>query len=438
MNTIRTKLTALLVGSVLGVLIVATGLSLLILTPPDFGRMDDAAAVQLGMLIDLAERTRDPVNEGPYGRISSAPAGGHRVEPATEGINAALGRRGRALKIVVTEPPEVGWPTISAQLADGRWLIVPLAVPMPNPGNTWGLIGWILLVALGVTGVMVFAVRRLTEPLALLQRTADAITPCSDVDPLPEKGPAEVRAAARAINQLATRLRQVMESRMRLVAAAGHDLRTPMTRMRLRAEFLAEEERTAFIDDLDELDRIADSAIRLVREEVEDGGGEVLRLDLMVADTAAELREIGCAVTLAQTCPAVIRARPEALRRAMRNLFINAATHGREATVSIVTGVGRVQVLIEDAGPGIPEELLPRVFEPFFRVDPARGAPTPGAGLGLAIAEQIVTRNGGTLKLENMPVGLRQVLEFPVVTLGEGCPKEDNPRKVLRWCVFPG
>ncbi|MFD2031815.1 HAMP domain-containing protein [Ancylobacter dichloromethanicus] len=199
--------------------------------------MDDAAAVQLGMLIDLAERTQEAVNEGPYGRISSAPAGGPRVEPATEGINAALGRRGRALQIVVTEPPDVGWPTISARLSDGRWLIVPLAVPKPRPEDSWGLIGWILLVALGVTLVMIFAVRRLTEPLALLQRTADAITPCSDVDPVPEKGPAEVRAAARAINQLATRLRQVMESRMRLVAAAGHDLRTPMTRMRLRAEF---------------------------------------------------------------------------------------------------------------------------------------------------------------------------------------------------------
>ncbi|WP_018389706.1 ATP-binding protein [Ancylobacter sp. FA202] len=423
MNTIRTKLTALLVGCVLGVLVVATGLSFLMLTPPDFGRADDAAAVQLGLLVDLAERTQDAVEEGPYGRIAGAPAGGRSVEPITGSINGALARRGRALHVLITVPPDLDWPVISAPLSDGRWLIVPMSLPMPSPNNAWPLVGWILLVALGVTLVMVVAVRRMTEPLALLQRTADAITPCSDVDPVPEKGPAEVRAAARAINQLATRLRQVMESRMRLVAAAGHDLRTPMTRMRLRAEFLAEEERTAFIDDLDELDRIADSAIRLVREEVEDGGGEPLRLDAMVADTAAELREIGYAVTLGQTCPALIRARPEALRRAMRNLFINAATHGREATVLMGSSVGRVQVLIEDAGPGIPEELLPRVFEPFFRVDPARGAPTPGAGLGLAIAEQIVTRNGGTLKLENMAIGLRQVLEFPMVTLGEDLPE---------------
>lgn len=420
MNTIRTKLTALLVGSVLGVLVVATGLSVLMLTPPDFSRVDNAAAVQLGMLVDLAERTRDSLDEGPYGRIARAPADGHPVEPITGSINAALAQRGRALHVIVTEPPGLGWPVISAPLSDGRWLLVPMALPLPGPDNAWALVGWILLVALGVTLVMVFAVRRLTEPLALLQRTADAITPSSEVEPVPEKGPAEVRAAARAINQLATRLRQVMESRMRLVAAAGHDLRTPMTRMRLRAEFLPREDRTAFIDDLDELDRIADSAIRLVREEVESDSGEFLRLDAMVADTTAELREIGYGVNLTQTCSATIAARPEALRRALRNLFINAATHGRQATVRMAAAGGKVQVLVEDVGPGIPEELLPRVFEPFFRVDPARGASTPGAGLGLAIAEQIVTRNGGTLRLENMPVGLRQMLEFPVVTQGEG------------------
>ncbi|WP_428029103.1 ATP-binding protein [Ancylobacter sp.] len=420
MNTIRTKLTGLLVGSVLGVLVVATGLSVLMLTPPDFGRADDAAAVQLGMLVDLAGRTQEPLDEGSYGRIARAPAGGPAVEPMTASINEALTRRGRALHVAITEPPELDWPVISAPLSDGRWLIVPMALPRPGPNNAWALVGWVLLVALGVTLVMVFAVRRLTEPLALLQRTADAITPCSEVEPVPEKGPAEVRAAARAINQLAARLRQVMESRMRLVAAAGHDLRTPMTRMRLRAEFLSEDDRAAFIDDLDELDRIADSAIRLVREEVEDGSGEPVRLDAMVADTVAELHEIGYAVTLAQTSPGVIRGRPEALRRALRNLFINAATHGRQAMVRMGEADGRLQVLVEDTGPGIPEELLPRVFEPFFRVDPARGAPTPGAGLGLAIAEQIVTRNGGTLHLENMALGLRQVLEFPMMTLGEG------------------
>ncbi|WP_425106251.1 ATP-binding protein [Ancylobacter sp.] len=413
MKSMRAKLTALLVGSVLGVLLLATGLSMLLLKQPDFARVDQAAATQISMLVDLAARSQGPLEEGLYGRIADAPAGGPQIQPATDAINGVLMRRGHTLRVTVSEPVDFDWPVVSAPLADGRWVIMPLGIPMPGPQRGWGLVGWILLVALGVTLVMVFAVRRFTEPLALLQRTADAITPCSGLDPVAEKGPAEVRAAARAINQLATRLHQVMESRMRLVAAAGHDLRTPMTRMRLRAEFLGEEERAAFIDDLDELDGIADSAIRLVREEVEDGRGETLSLDAMVADTVAELRAIGYAVSLERASPVTIQARPEALRRALRNLFINAATHGRQARVRVEAAEGLGRVVIEDVGPGIPEELLPHVFEPFFRVDPARGA--PGAGLGLAIAEQIVTRSGGSLILENMAVGLRQRVDFPAI-----------------------
>lgn len=413
MKSMRAKLTALLVGSVLGVLLLATGLSMLLLKQPDFARVDQAAATQISMLVDLAARTQGPLEEGLYSRIADAPAGGPQIQPATDAINGVLMRRGHTLRVTVSEPVDFDWPVVSAPLADGRWVIMPLGIPMPGPQRGWGLVGWILLVALGVTLVMVFAVRRFTEPLALLQRTADAITPSSGLHPVAEKGPAEVRAAARAINQLATRLHQVMESRMRLVAAAGHDLRTPMTRMRLRAEFLGEEERAAFIDDLDELDGIADSAIRLVREEVEDGRGETLSLDAMVADTVAELRAIGYAVSLERASPVTIQARPEALRRALRNLFINAATHGRQARVRVEAAEGLGRVVIEDVGPGIPEELLPHVFEPFFRVDPARGA--PGAGLGLAIAEQIVTRSGGSLILENIAVGLRQRVDFPAI-----------------------
>lgn len=415
MNTIRTKLTVLLVGSVLGVLVVATGLSFLMLTPPDFSKIDDATAVQLEMLIDLAESNHEALVDNPYGKIAKEPAGGQVVDQAFRGINEALRRRGRTQRVTITEPPDMPWPIISAPLSDGRWLIVPMAIMPPGKDGAWALVGWLVLVALGTTLVMVFAVRRLTEPLALLRRTAAAIDPCGELKPLPERGPTEVRAAARAINLLSLRLGQAMESRMRLVAAAGHDLRTPMTRMRLRAEFLSDDDRADFINDLDELDRIADSAIRLVREEVEGGAGETIRLDGMVADTVTELRDIGFAADLAAAVPVSIRVRPEALRRALRNLIINAATHGRKATVRVSAEAGRARVLIEDCGPGIPEELLPRVFEPFFRVDPARGAPTPGAGLGLAIAQQIVTRNGGALVLQNMAHGLLQVLEFPVV-----------------------
>jgi signal transduction histidine kinase len=272
-----------------------------------------------------------------------------------------------------------------------------------------------LIFALGTTVVMVVAVRRLTEPLALLERTVAAIGPDGELAPLPEQGPKEVRAAARAVNLLSSRLKTAMESRIRLVAAAGHDLRTPMTRMRLRADFLDDHERDTWIADLDELDRIADSAIRLVREEVEDSSRTPIRLDHLVRDVTDEISEIGMKAALASHSPVTVLCRPLSLKRAIRNLVINAATHGREATVRVASEGGRAVVVIEDRGPGIPEELLARVFEPFFRVEAARGAPIPGAGLGLAIAHEIVSRNGGSLTLRNRAEGgLEQWVTFPI------------------------
>jgi signal transduction histidine kinase len=263
---------------------------------------------------------------------------------------------------------------------------------------------------------MVVAVRRLTEPLALLERTVANIGPDGELAPLPEEGPTEVRAAARAVNLLSSRLKSAMESRIRLVAAAGHDLRTPMTRMRLRAEFLDDHERETWVADLDELDRIADSAIRLVREEVEGSSCVPIRLDELAQEVADEVAGIGMKATLASRVPVTVQGRPLSLKRAIRNLVINAATHGREAIVRVETSGGHAVLLIEDRGPGIPEDLMARVFEPFFTVDPARGAPIPGAGLGLAIAREIVSRNGGTLTLRNRAAGgLEQRLQFALL-----------------------
>ncbi len=257
----------------------------------------------------------------------------------------------------------------------------------------------------------------MTKPLALVEKAVANVGPDGGLPYLPETGPAEVKATARAINLLSTRLKNAMESRMRLVAAAGHDLRTPLTRMRLRAEFLDGEERGKWLADLDELDRIADSAIRLVREEVEDSPAEDVPLDTLVEEVAAELEEMRLDAVVASIEPAMARVRPLALKRALRNLMINAATHGGGASVSVRADRSVARILIEDHGPGIPEGLLQRVFEPFFRVDPARRTTHPGAGLGLAIAKEIIDRNRGQLRLANRPEGgLKQEIRFPALS----------------------
>lgn len=417
MNTLRAKITALLVGAVLLVAMLATGLALMLLSPPHFEETEDALAAHWGLLADLSTGKRPASGEASMIGLHDKAPEGRVLQAPTDGINAALGRQARAGRVSVMNVDGAPWPVIVGQLPDGHWLVTAMTVQPPPRNPDWALAGWVLFMALGTTLVMVVAVRRLTEPLALLERTVSAPLPDGRLAPLPEKGSTEVRAAAQAINRLSARLRQAMESRIRLVAAAGHDLRTPMTRMRLRAEFLEDEaERETWIADLDELDHIADGAIRLVREEVDDAARSRVRLDGLVAEVVEELNTIGMPLELAATEPAEVMVRPLSLRRAIRNLAINAATHGKGGSIRVLREGKDAVVIIDDSGPGIPQELMEHVFEPFFRVDPARTASIPGAGLGLAIAHEIITGSGGRLELANrFGGGLMQRISLPVV-----------------------
>jgi signal transduction histidine kinase len=303
----------------------------------------------------------------------------------------------------------------SVALPDKRWMIVDVPDFGP-PRDVWFVLaGWITLIVLGATAVSVYFAAVLIRPLEMIEAAVSKIGSDGVLAALPEDGSAEVKATARALNQLSARLKTAMESRMRLVAAAGHDLRTPMTRMRLRAEFL-DDDRDKWLHDLDELDRIADSAIRLVREEVNQDAVEPVDLERLVRDIAAEMRSLGHQVSADRLDKVSVRAGALGLRRALRNLIVNAATHGKGCSVSLTAADGRAVLAIADHGPGIPSELLNKAFEPFFRVNPARWQSIPGAGLGLAIAKEIVERYGGTITLENLPGGgLLQTVGFEAV-----------------------
>jgi signal transduction histidine kinase len=236
--------------------------------------------------------------------------------------------------------------------------------------------------------------------------------------------PAEVRVAAKAINSLSSRLKVAMESRMRLVAAAGHDLRTPITRMRLRAEFVEDyEDRAMWLKDIDELDRIADSAILLVREDSRKSTPEPLRLDMLISELVDELRLLSYDVTLTRSTAGAVRADRTGLNRAFRNLIINAATHGKRARIAVESTPSEVIVIIDDDGPGIPQDMLGQVFEPFFRANRARAKEFNGAGLGLTIAHEIVQRAGGNITIENGRLrGLLQIVKLPVAQMPRSGP----------------
>jgi signal transduction histidine kinase len=286
----------------------------------------------------------------------------------------------------------------------------------PPQGAPWrGLVRWLILITLGATAIAVFVANRMVRPLALLESAVEQVGSDGALPILPERGPAEVRATAKALNTLSVRLKRAMESRMRLVAAAGHDLRTPITRMRLRAEFVEDhEERARWLTDLDELERIADSAILLVREESGKAPPELIQLDELVGSIGAELRDQKLDVIETTLEPVKVRASRLTLNRALRNLIINAATHGVRARVEVGGLNGAARIVIEDDGPGLPPDMLDQVFEPFFRADPARRQDIRGAGLGLTIAREIIQRAGGSISIANRDGGgLRQVVELP-------------------------
>ena len=415
MNTLRAKIALLLVVAIVSVVGILTWVMIAMLGPPPPQRTTEPLADQVEMFLRVAKQDTSALTLVPE------PSGGDLRENATARLRTELAERGLDLPVTISRKDWNAPLVVSIPIAGKGWLLMPIADLPPQRKPWYGLLKWLALITVGVSAIAIFAAHRMVQPLVLLENAVESVGPDAILPLLPEKGPAEVRATARALNSLSSRLRSAIESRMRLLAAAGHDLRTPITRMRLRAEFVEdEEERRLWLTDLDELERIADSAILLVREESGKTSPETLRLDTLVTGIAGELKDQNLDVTVTGTQTVSVRAGKLALSRALRNLMINAATHGRQATVSVADADGAdgavAQVIIEDEGPGIPPELLYRVFEPFFRVDPGRRQNIAGAGLGLTIAREIVQRAGGDIKISNRNGGgLKQVVELAKV-----------------------
>lgn len=413
MRRLQIKIALIFVVAIIAVVLVATLATAVVLNSSDVSRLIGPLARNMVLASDVVAPPPAEPNRRRRGEIMlRLPEGSARAD-LTAALQGALQREGRDNIVRVLDTPS-GEPVAGMRLADGRWMMFPFPKPLPISPQLWLALGaWLALVVAGVTGVALVMAHRVTRPFAILEAAVAAVGPDGVLPLTPEVGSGEARQTARALNRLRDRLRTALDSRMRLVAAAGHDLRTPMTRMRLRAEFLTDEERAGWLADLDELEAIADSAIRLVREE---GAGEdagPVALDALVRETVTELSGARLPVTLAEAVAVTVTAGPLALKRALRNLVTNAATHGGGARVTLRADGDDAELVIDDDGPGIPEPLIPLVFEPFFRASPARTQTTKGAGLGLAIAREIIERFGGTIEIVNRPEGgLRQVVRL--------------------------
>lgn len=410
MSSLRFKLAVLLVVAIVSVVGLLTGVLLYLLGPPRPRHTTDPVAQQIEML------ARAAVHGAGALPTAAQPSAGRVNDGLTRRLRETLAARGHNLPVIVSRAGRQAAAVVSIPIEGRGWLLMPLPDLPPPEGGIWNvLLGWLALITFGATAVAIFAANRMVKPLVMLEEAVASVGPEAMLPLLPERGPAEVRATAKALNSLSSRLRSAVESRMRLVAAAGHDLRTPITRMRLRAEFVEnEEDRELWLRDIDELDRIADSAIQLVREEAGKAEPELLRIDELVGDIADELRTHGYKISVTRLEPARVNAGRIALARALRNLMINSATHGVHAHVEVSQQSDRAIVTIVDEGPGIPEHLMGQVFEPFFRADPARRQATPGAGLGLTIAREIIQRAKGEVCISNRAKGgLSQVIELP-------------------------
>jgi signal transduction histidine kinase len=295
---------------------------------------------------------------------------------------------------------------ISVQQRDGTW--INFTVSSDRTSLRWaGRMGfWILITGLFILVFSIWAARRVTKPLKQFAEAADRLGVDVHAPPMEEKGSGELRQATRAFNRMQQRIRRFVDDRTLMLAAISHDLRTALTRLRLRAEFIEDEEQQRkAIGDLDEMQTMLDETLSFARE---DAGLEVRsKVDVtsMLESICDDLTDAGARAAFENGGRVTYRCQPVAMRRALTNLVHNAVKYGGEAAVTLAGSAGEITVTVADRGPGIAEELRERVFTPFFRIEGSRNRATGGTGLGLAVARSIIRRHGGDITLHDREGG---------------------------------
>jgi len=304
---------------------------------------------------------------------------------------------------------------ISVELADGRWLNAENLFRPPPSERKWAAVGVMTILVVGISIAAIVLMRRITRPMKQLAAAAERVGRGEDIEPIEETGPLEARDTIRAFNEMRERLKRFIDDRTHMLAATSHDLRTPLTALRLRAELVEDEDlRAKMLKNLDEMERMVSAMMAFAREDTQSEETRDVDLRAMIESIVGDLDDLGHAAELAGGERVVLRCRPFALTRALRNLIENAARHGGGARVSLVAGDDTVTVSIEDDGPGIPPEYLERVFDPFVRLDEARSQETGGMGLGLAIARSVIRAHGGDVMIANREEGgLRVTVTLP-------------------------
>ena len=319
--------------------------------------------------------------------------------------SAAQGNRPRSTNLVNMVPPVCRLMTVT--LTDGTAIKFSMDTPwvqrergrLVNPP-------FLIMLALAIVILAYVVARIASAPLKSLSKAAAELGRDLDRAPVDVTGPAEVRGAAEAFNAMQKRLQQHVSERTNMLAAITHDLQTPLTRLRLRLEKVEDETlREKLIADLAAMKALIDEGLELARSAETSEPRVMLDLDSALESLVEDAVDAGGDAKFTQGSQAVMMLRPLAISRLFSNLIDNALKHGGSAEVSASNVAGEVSVRVRDRGPGVPEDMLEKVLEPFVRVEDSRSRQTGGAGLGLTIARALAEKNGATLTLRNHPEG---------------------------------
>ena len=300
----------------------------------------------------------------------------------------------------------------AVRLSDGMWLKVTQPFNVDDRAVVWSQRLFVLAEAVVMLALTFLLLRRVTRPIRQLGLAAESFGKHPELsEPFPEKGVRELRDAARSFNRMRERICGNLAERDRMIAAMAHDLRTPLTRLQLRLDRVEPEIlRRKLQKTVSDIRAIISQGLELARSLTTDESMTRLDLKAFLQSLADDYADVGHNVVMLASGrtgndTVIVAARPLCLRRCLENILSNACAYGGGAWITLQEEEGRTAVSISDNGPGIPEEMLRRVFEPYFRLEPSRNRLSGGLGLGLTIARNMALLNNGDIELRNRPEG---------------------------------
>jgi signal transduction histidine kinase len=427
LKRISGQIAALVVASIVALHLIITA-TFLIHRPDQIDPSTDRGHSQLAAMAQLLGAT--PAAERPvlFAEIARAfpqldieslaagpaPAASEPDGPELRGLHRRLGSGYRIFSLA---PAEAGR-RIGIVLPDGAMIsakILPDQRQRPFWGGPWMMT--LLFAVISVTLLGLWAARALTAPLSSFARAAESFSLNGAAAPLPERGPEEIRSVAKALNRMRERISALIDDRTKMLAAISHDLRTPITRMRLRSEFIEDEtHRSRMLSDLDQMRSMLESVLSFLRNDRKLESMTLVDIATTLQLIADQFADMGHKVAYDGPAHAMATVRPDDLHRSITNLVENAVRYGASATIRLAESSDTVTIDVEDDGPGISDERKDVMLEPFVRGDDARNMDeVTGFGLGLSIARSIVLAHGGELSLnDRQPHGLMVRIRLPL------------------------